>query len=213
MNGRTCIIRAVILTLLAAGCLLIPGTGQSQESTGGGEQDVEKLIIAGYPDGGEWLITRVLRRVGYSYERSHPNVRVLLKPGISYLEARKMVLDGRAAGIMISEKMNLYRAHASQTGGDRGFSTLKLDKFLPFAVRRIRSREATLEKWRLGIATHRRTELLNQFLQFFDEKPARQAVRDIPDLELVTPADQPKKIEKGYKKGGTVDLEHPVFSY
>lgn len=201
------------LLLMAIGCLLTHGNVQSQEPSAKQKQDVKTLIIAGYPDGGEWLMTKVLHRVGYEFERTHPNVRVMLKPGISYLEARKMVLDGTAAGIMISEKMNLYRAYASQTGGDRGFSTLKLDRFYPFAVRDIRSREKSIEKWRLGIATHQKTKLLDQFLEFFSGKQARKAVSDIPDLKLITPADQPTKIEEGYKKGGKAKLDQPVFSY
>ncbi len=199
--------RRTAMPLFVAACvLLLAGPSAA------GEKGGKTVTIVGYPDGAEWLMTRVLRRVGRAY-REETGGKVRVEPRLSYREARNKVLEGKAAGMMISEKGNRFRAYASQTGGERGFSELKMNRFLPFATRVIRSEDEVLSRMRLGLATDRRAKKLRRFLSFLSTDAAKRAIRGIPDLELTPPADEPTRDTSGLKRGGPVELEEPILVY
>lgn len=171
------------------------------------------LLFTGYPDGAEWLMVEVMRRIGDAYDKAHHGMCIRLEPGLSYWQSRTKVLEGEAAGLMISEEMNRYRAYASQSGGSRGFNELKLDRFIPISVRVIRSRNQVLARMRLGIATDRMSKELKQFLSFLKTDAAKEAIAGIPDMEIAVPSSKPVFDKRGLKRGGEVQLEKPVLSY
>ncbi len=195
--------------VIATGCLLMGAclTVKAQKT------ETKTLVIAGYPDSAEWLMTDVLQRVGDVYEKENPDVRVKIRPHISYRLARKLVLSGKAAGMMISEKMNRFRAYASQTGGERGFNDLKLKLFLPIATRVIRSESEVLARMRLGIASNRISDRLSDFLDFLSSDAAKEAVSQIKDVEITPPGPTPARDRKGLKRGGPVKLDEPILAY
>ncbi len=171
------------------------------------------LLIAGYPDSAEWLTAEVLRRVGAEYEKRHPDVKVRFKPGISWAQGRQMVLEGKACGIMISEKINKVRAYYAQTGPSRGFNTLKLDKFIPIAKRIIRSEDRILGEFRLGIAADKISQELANFLEFLSTEKAKKAIRGVPYTEPVDRLEKPQAIDKIFYNYKEVSLDQPVLSY
>jgi len=191
-------------------------TTSTEHSIGRDLSEVSKdavLLIAGYPDSTEWLTVEVLRRVGAEYERRHPNVDVRLNPGISWAQGRQMVLEGKACGIMISEKINKVRAYYAQSGPSRGFNSLKLDKFIPVAKRTVRSEDKILGEFRLGIAANKISPELTEFLEFLSTEEAKKSIREIPYMEPVERLKNPQVINKIYYNYEETDLDQPVLSY
>ncbi len=182
------------------------------ETDGSGKKT---LVFVGYPDPSEFLMAKVLRRVGDAYEKRHPEVRVDVETGVGYLAAREMVLEGKATAMMISELLNEPRAYQTQhsVSGAHATYKLKLNHFLPVAARIIRSRKEKLAEMRLGVATHRISDALRRFLDFFGTKAAEKAVSDIRHLELTQPATRPKKIKEVVYKRRKVTLKSPILAY
>lgn len=181
----------------------------------GAKTEQTKLVFAGYPDPAEFLIADVLRRVGDAYEEKNPHVQVEIERGLGYLASRKLVLEGKATGMMISEMLNEPRAYQTQhaVSGAKATYDLKMNKFLPVAVRVIRSKEETLARIRLGIVTDRVPDELRSFLDFLASEEARGAIAELEHVELARPAEKPEKIKEVYYKRKKVTLEQPILSY
>lgn len=182
------------------------------------------LLFVGYPDGSNWLMTDMLRRLGRAYEEENPPVKVRLKPRTGYKEARPAVLNGKAVGMMISEEINKIRAYVTTIQQGRAFGRgyareLKLNRFIPIAVRTIRSEEGeVVASIRFGIATNRITYGLKGFLAFLGTNEAEEALADLVDMRPAKPKDKPTRITEirktqGYPWKEPQRLPQPILAY
>ncbi len=204
--------RILVIAIVLVGTVLVRGSSSVRAEP---EPEQKTLVFVAYPDPAEFLMFDILRRVGDEYQKKHPNIRVKLEFGLTYLAARKMVLEDRAEAMAISEMLNEPRAYQAQhaTGGAHASGRLKLNHFLPVATRLIRNETETLEKMRLGLATDEVSEELRNFVVFFSSAAARRAVSDLKHLELHAPSATPNEVTEIYYKREKKQLSKPLLIY
>ena len=94
---------------------------------------------------------------------------------------------------------------------------LQLNRFVPIALRVIRSEKEVLETIRLGFATDRISPELRHFLDFLDSEPGRSTLREVRFVEPLERCHKPKAVHtasyKPYKMGIAVNLVEPILTY